>query len=235
MRSLLILFLALQSVLPRTSEKLSYEVRYKLGLLNTKVATGVIPLTKDTWEGKDVFRSDALITVQPVFRLFMNPEYSAVLYLQASDMQPLFYAYPYTNGYNECRYSKDSIYYHKQVKGKVIQDSCLPNDGRTMEIFSMLFMMRDINMETGQSCRARTYLGGEFRNVRITMLGTDTERFHGRKADLFIIDTPERGLMENGSGTIIKFWRAQDGTRPMLGLEVPLSKGTMICNLTDEL
>ena len=166
MRSLLIFIIALQSVLPQSSEKLIYEVRYKLGVLNTKVATGVIPLTQDTWEGKDAFRSDARITVQPVFKLFM---------------------------------------------------------------------MRDINLEAGETCQAKTYLGGGFRNVRITMQGTDSERFKGRKADYFIIQTPERGLMENGSGNIIKLWRAHDGTRPVLGLEVPLSKGTMICNLKNEL
>lgn len=235
MRSLLIFIIALQSVLPQSSEKLIYEVRYKLGVLNTKVATGVIPLTQDTWEGKDVFRSDARITVQPVFKLFMNPEYTAILYLKASDMQPLFYSYAYKKGYNECRYLEDSIYYHRQLHGKEPENTCLPNDGRTMEIFSMLFMLRDINLEAGETCEAKTYLGGGFRNVRITMQGTDSKRFKGRKADYFIIQTPERGLMENGSGNIIKLWRAHDGTRPVLGLEVPLSKGTMICNLTYEL
>ena len=235
MRSLLILLIALQSVLPQTSEKLVYEVRYCLGALNTKVATGTIPLVQDVWEGRKALRSDASIKVQPIFRLFLKGSYSANLYLGAGDMKPLYYRYGHENGVNECTYRPDSVYYHRDHKTKGIRDITLPNDGRTMEIFSLLFLVRDLNLSPGESINAKAYLSGGFRNVRITMIGTDTERYPGREADAFLIETPEQGLMENGSGNIIKLWRSGSGSRPVLGIEVPLSTGKMIANLTDEI
>lgn len=235
MRSLLILLIALQSVLPRTSEKLVYEVRYKLGALNTKVATGTIPLVQDVWEGRKALRSDANIKVQPIFRLFLKGSYSANLYLGAGDMKPLYYRYGHENGVNECTYRPDSVYYHRDHKTKGVHNISLPNDGRTMEIFSLLFYFRDLNLAAGESINAKAYLSGGFRNVRITMIGTDAERYPGREADAFLIETPEQGLMENGSGNIIKLWRSGSGSRPVLGIEVPLSTGKMIANLTDEL
>jgi len=235
MRSLLILLIALQSVLPRTSEKLVYEVRYKLGALNTKVATGTIPLVPDVWEGRKALRSDASIKVQPFFKLFLKGSYTANLYLGAGDMKPLFYRYGHENGFNECRYRADSVYFHRSHKKKGVQNIALSNDGRTMEIFSMLFLLRELNLSPGESINAKAYLSGGFRNVRITMIGTDAERYPGREADAFLIETPEQGLMENGSGTVIRLWRSHGGTRPVLGIEVPLSTGTMIANLTNEL
>lgn len=235
MRSLLILLIALQSVLPQTSEKLVYEVRYKLGKFNTKVATGTIPLEEDQWEGRKVLRSDASITVQPFFKLFLKSSYTAHLYLDAEDMTPLYYSYGHENGFNECRYQKDSVYFHRINKKTGNRDFALPNDGRTMEVFAILFHIRDLNLSAGETTSVKVYLDGDFRNIRITMIGTDTERFPGRVADDIFIETPEQGLMENGSGNLIRLWRAHDGARPVLGIEVPLSTGIMIANLRDEI
>lgn len=235
MRSLLILFMVLGSVLPKSSENLSYEVRYKLGVINTKVATATLRLSKDAWEGQAVMKSNAQIAVQPVFKLFLKDKYQASICLSAQEMKPLYYAYPHAKGFNECRYHADSIYYKRTLRGKAPETIVLPNDSRTMEIFSMLYMIRDLELKTGETVSAKTYLSGFFRNIRITLIGIDTERYPGRKADAILIETPERGLMENGSGNIIRIWRASDGARPVLGIEVPLSTGTMIANLKNEL
>ena len=234
MRGILILCLALQALLPAAGEKLTYEVRYKLGALNTKVATATIPLAEDTWEGKEALRSNAAITVQPVFRLFLKADYNAVLYLSADASNPYFYVYPSDKSYSECRYAADSVYYHKVPKGQEPLDFNLPNDNWTMEVFAMLFKLRNVQMEVGEIKKLKLYISGDFRNATLTLIGRNTERFPGRTADFFIINSPEKGLMENGAGNIIKIWRDHNGARPLLGIEVPLGTGTMIANLTDE-
>ena len=235
MRCLLILFFALQSVLPITGESLKYEIRYKLGIMNTRVASAIIKLNPDNWKDQPALYSEASVQVAPVFRLFLSEKYYAYLYLSNDEKKPIYYYNLNKKGYTDCQYSPDIVHYERHIEENDVRIYDVPNDGLTMEIFSMLFFVRDVELSPGQSMKMKTYLYGDFRNTNLKMLGKDNTRFPGRTADAFVVEMPEKGLMENGSGNSVYIWRDSKGTRPVLGIEIPLNTGTMIANLTDEL
>ena len=237
MRCLLILFFALQSVLPTDGESLLYNLRFKLGIVNTKVATANISLNPETYNGEEALYGHVTIRVQPFFRLFMSEKYLSYVYFSKEDKKPIYYYNLNNVGYTECYYQKDSIRYERHRGGEDVKITTVPNDGNTMEIFSFLFHMREIELIPGQSQEFSAYLFGDFRKTIVTMTAVEQERFPGRRAEALVVELPERGLMENGSGNIIYAWRDSEGTRPVLGIEVPLGKGkgTMIATLDYEL
>ena len=57
--------------------------------------------------------------------------------------------------------------------------------------------------------------------------GIDNERFPGREVERVLLEMPERGLMEDGSGNEITMWRSTGSDRTVFCLEVPLSSGLM--------
>lgn len=214
-----------------------YNLRFKLGIVNTKVAVATISLDPDSYNGEEVLNGRATIKVQPFFRLFMSERYVSYVYLSMEEKTPIYYYNLNNEGYTECYYQKDSIRYERHFGKKEPRNTVIPNDGKTMEIFSFLFLLRDLEMIPGETLEYSAYLFGDFRRTIVTMKGRDTVTFPGHVADSFVVELPERGLMENGSGNIIYAWRDSEGTRPVLGIEVPLGKGKgiMIATLDENI
>ena len=75
-----------------------YEVRYKLGALDTKVADATISLENGKWEQQAVLHSHASIRSASVFRLFLNAEYIADAYLTPGGQEPVYSFNPIKKG-----------------------------------------------------------------------------------------------------------------------------------------
>lgn len=219
-------------------ESLLYEVRYVNGALNAKVAKASFTLGPSVWEDQDVYRADILITVQPIFRLFMIPKYIVQGYFTRPGMKPLYYYSPTGKGVGWCRYTEgeEGVYYWRQVnKMPEPEIYTYPNDGRTMELMSLLYFARTYDFQPGEPCQVKMLMGGKSFPVTVILESTDEERYPGHKAQLLHVLFPERGLMENGAGNEAFIWREAEGNRPILGMRVGLGKkSTMICNIIEE-
>ena len=216
-------------------EALKYEVRYLYGALNARVADAGFTLEADVWEGKDVYRTDILIKVKPFFRLFLNAEYLVEGRFTRPGMEPLYYFTP-SGGECWCRYTegdKGVYYWRKSPKMDSPEISVFPNDGKTLELMSMLYFARTYPFQQGVPCEVKVILGGKLFPATLTWENTDTERYPGRTAQVIrLVFTGKGGLMENGSGNEAILWRDADGSHPFLGLQVGLGKkGTMVCNI----
>ena len=219
------------------TENLRYEVRYLYGALNARVANATFTLAPDVWEGKDVYRTDIRIRVKPLFRLFLNADYIVEGRFTRPGMEPLYYFTP-SGGECWCRYTEgeEGVYYWRKM-GKMESPEIYtyPNDGKTLELMSMLYYARTFDFKEGVPCEVKVILGGKLFPATITWEKTDTERYPGHRAQVLHLVFPERGLMENGSGNEATLWRDADGSHPILGLQVGLGKkGTMVCNILEE-
>ena len=220
------------------TETLKYEVRYLYGALSPRVANATFQLKPEVWEGKEVYWTDILIRVKPIFRLFLNAEYLVKGCFTRPGMEPLYYYTP-SGGECWCRYTEGEkgVYYSRQV-GKVESPeiSVFPNDGRTRELMSMLYFARTYDFKQGVPCQIKIILGGKLFPATLTWESTDTERYPGHSAQvLHLVFAGQAGLMENGSGNEAFLWREAEGSHPILGLQVGLGKkGTMVCNILEE-
>ena len=219
-------------------EEYKYEVRYLYGALNAKVAIATFGLKPDVWEEQDVYRTDILIKVQPIFRLFMRARYIVEGYFTRPGMKPLYYYTPDGKGEVWCRYTEgdEGVYYWRQLdKMPEPEIYTYPNDGRTMELMSLVYFARTYDFKEGEPCHLKMIMGGRSFPVTITLESTDEERYPGHKAQLLHVLFLERGLMENGTGNEAYIWREAEGSRPVLGMKVGLGKKrTMICNIIEE-
>jgi hypothetical protein len=219
-------------------EEYKYEVRYLYGALNAKVAIATFGLKPDVWEEQEVYRTDILIKVQPIFRLFMNANYVVKGCFTRPGMKPLYYYTPDGKGEVWCRYTEgdEGVYYWRQLdKMPEPEIYTYPNDGRTMELMSLVYFARTYDFKEGEPCHLKMIMGGRPFPVTITLESTDEERYPGHKAQLLHVLFTERGLMENGAGNEAFIWREAEGSRPVLGMKVGLGKKrTMICNIIEE-
>ena len=211
-----------------------YEVRYKLGALDTKVADATISLEKGKWEQQAVLHSHASIRASSIFRLFLNAEYIADAYLTPGGQEPVYSFNPIKKGGKEgkfaCTYDRKAktitTEFVKPPADPVTQT--LPLDGKTMDMLSLLQYVRFQNFKAGESRSLRLMMGANTVSATLNFQGADTERFPGVKAERFVLKMVERGLMENGSGSEITVWRSAGADRRILGLETALSSGVMV-------
>ena len=74
-------------------------------------------------------------------------------------------------------------------------------------------------------------MGGKSYAARIVYQGSDTDKLPDLPAERILVKMTDHGLIENGSGNEIFLWRSSAPDRRILGLEVALSTGTMICRI----
>ena len=211
-----------------------YDIRYKLGALNTKVADGTITLENGTWNGQSVLHSHADIQAKSIFKLFMNAAYIVDLYLTRADVEPVYYINPFKkngqDGKVEFTYDRSGRkidFVAVRPPAEPVTDT-FPLDGKTMDLLSALQHARFLNLSEGSSVAINLLKSGKVIPAKLTHLGQDLERFPGREAERLQLTMTGGGLMENGSGSIITLWRSAGSDRRILGLEVALSSGTMI-------
>ena len=216
----------------------NYDVRYKLGALNTKVATATITWEKAAWKDQPAYHSHALVQTTPVFKLFIGSDYTADTYLSRSGLSPLFFSNPFKDGSRvEYVYNATS----KEIESLTVQASgetenkSYPLDGRTMDLLSLLHHLRFHPFSAeGSSLSMHLLMGGKSYAARVICQGADTEKFLDKPAERIVVQMTEHGLMENGSGNELLLWRSTSPDRRILGLEVALSSGTMICRIRED-
>lgn len=212
--------------------KAEYDVRYRHKLFNSKVATAVISLTKDKWEGHSAFHAKASIKASSIFRMFMGEEYVSDSYL-TSFAAPLYCINPLRKdkktGKREYYYNSKSgtiesvlVWGDEKPRSKVIKQ-----DGPTMELLSLVFFTRFYDFSKGEKIQLHVLMNGRSCPATLHLEGIDNERFPGREVERVLLEMTERGLMEDGSGNEITLWRSTGSDRTVLGLEVPLSSGVM--------
>lgn len=239
--------LALLGLLPApknvSSEALGtiqYEVRYKLGALDSKVADATISLENATWEKQSVLHSRASIRASSIFRLFMNAEYIADTYLTPGGQEPVYYVNPIKKGGKEGRFACTYDRKAKTVTSELVRPPAmdpvvetLPLDSGTMDLLSLLQYLRFQNFSAGSSRSMHLLMGGKSVAATLTCEGADTERFPGVRTERFLLKMKDRGLMENGSGNEITVWRSTGADRRILGLETALSSGVMVVSVKE--
>ena len=216
----------------------TYDVRYKLGAMNAKVATATISLDPATREGQAAYHTHALIRTSSIFRLFLSSDYVVDAWIGQADLQPVYFINPFKKGGKEgkfeCIYRGGDIEVVTVMPPKGTERKVLPQDGRTMDLLTLLHHVRFLEMDaSSRPLSLQVLMGGSAFPGVLTCEGPDAERFPGQATERFLLRLTERGLMENGSGNEIHLWRSTGTDRRLLGLEVPLSTGTMAVSITN--
>jgi hypothetical protein len=102
-----------------------------------------------------------------------------------------------------------------------------------MDLLSALQHARFLNLASGGSESLSLIKSGRVIQATLTNQGIDNERFPGHEAERMQLKMIGEGLMENGSGNEIHIWRAATADRRILGLEVDLSSGRMVCTVRE--
>ena len=213
----------------------NYDVRYKLGALNTKVASATISWEKAEWKQHPAYHSHALVQTTPFFKLFLGSDYTADTYLSQNGLTPLFFSNPFKDGSRvEYVYNGESQEIESQtfLASGEVKDETFPFDGRTMDLLSLVHYLRFQSFSaSGKDLAMHLLMGGKSYAARIVYQGADTDKFPDLPAERILVKMTDHGLMENGSGNEIFLWRSSAPDRRILGLEVALSTGTMICRI----
>ena len=80
---------------PESLGTFNYDVRYKNGLINAKVATATITWEESKWQNRPAYHSSALVKAAPVFALFISSDYVAETYFSHSGLAPLYFINPF--------------------------------------------------------------------------------------------------------------------------------------------
>ncbi|MBQ9477696.1 MAG: DUF3108 domain-containing protein [Bacteroidales bacterium] len=226
-------------VSPEALGAVRYDIRYKLGILNTAVADATITLEEGEWQGRPALHSSAVIEAKSVFKLFMNASYIVDLYLTPEKAEPLYYINPFKKG------GKDGMveFTYDRGGGKInfvavrppadTATGSFPLDGRTMDLLSTLQYVRFAGLAEGKPLSLNLLKGGKAIPTTVDFFGRDTERFPGREAERLQLTMHGDGLMENGSGNVLVIWRSPGHDRRILGLEASLGSGTMTVSLRE--
>ena len=221
-----------RKISPDALGTVSYEVRYKLGAMNAKVATATISFDPATREGQASYHSHAVVRTSSIFRLFISSDYIVDSWFDRTALKPTYFINPFKKGGKdgkfECIYRPDGVEVVNVVPPKTDERKVLPQDDRTMDLLSLLHFVRFLDQPSQtQPLRLKVLLGGSAYPGVLTSKGRDSESIPGVEAERFLLHLTERGLMENGSGNVIHLWRSTGPDRRLLGLEVALSTGAM--------
>lgn len=214
----------------------SYDVHYKLGAITTKVATATISWEKESWNGVPAYHSKAVVQPTPVFRLFISSDYLAETYFSRSEFAPLYFVNPFKYSGKEGKYEYVFRADKKVIESTTVQgddppeNKTFPLDGRTMDLLSLLHFVRFVEIED-EPIDMHILMAAKSYAARLVFQGEDDEKFPGQDAERLLLQMTERGLMENGSGKEIHLWRSSEDDHRLLGLEVALSSGRMICRI----
>lgn len=205
-----------------------YDVCYKLAGITTKVATATITFVESEREGQPVYHSTARIETQPFFRLFLKAQYKAEAWYSVEDLAPLYFNYPFTDGKNagkyEVTYDYDTHFARSvwAVEGSepLEREHPLQKDKPSMELLSALNYIRFHDFKEGTPETVTLLMPSKAREATVTQEGERiTFRINGN------------GVMENGSGNDLVFWRSSSPDRSILRLESDLGTGSLIVRL----
>ena len=205
-----------------------YEVRYKWGAVNTKVADATITLENVNWEGQAACHSHVVIRASSIFRLFMSADYLVDVYLSRSGTEPLYFVNPVKKNGKDGKYE---YFYDKAARTirsvatlppNEPETASFPLDGRTMDLVSLLQFVRFHDLPEDGSMKLKVLMSGKSYAATLSCEGPDDERFPNVPAIRLKVRMTERGLMENGSGNEITLWRSAGTDRRILGLETAL-------------
>ncbi len=169
----------------------------------------------------------------------MRSEYEADLYLNPEDMSPLYFYWSnedkgegrMVDHYYDRAHRRIETTYQNEGEEKVIKN--YPLDGRTIDLFSLLYLLRSLDppaMEK-ESVSLSLLLAGKTYPANLSCLGEDRSFMEGEQACHMLLTLPERGIMENGGGNTIHVWLSTRETRMILGIEIPLNNGMMTATL----
>lgn len=208
-----------------------YEIRYKWGAINAKVASIDLSLAPEKWENHQAYHSKAIIKTSAVFSLFIGADMTAESYIEQSDLQPLYFINPHKKGGKDVCftfvYNRKSKKIESTFKGvKDTSEKTLPMDGKTYDLLSVITYVRFLDASK-KNVDINLLLGDERYPGVLSYEGKDTEKFPGRETDRFVLRLTGRGVMENGSGNELTFWRSTGSDRNIVGLEAPINPGFM--------
>lgn len=214
-----------------------YEIRYKWGAINAKVASIDLSLAPEKWENHQAYHSKAIIKTSAVFSLFIGADMTAESYIEQSDLQPLYFINPHKKGGKDVCftfvYNRKSKKIESTFKGvKDTSEKTLPMDGKTYDLLSVITYVRFLDASK-KNVDINLLLGDERYPGVLSYEGKDTEKFPGRETDRFVLRLTGRGVMENGSGNELTFWRSTGSDRKLIGLEAPISPGFMTIRIKE--
>lgn len=214
-----------------------YEIRYKWGAINAKVASIDLSLAPEKWENHQAYHSKAIIKTSAVFSLFIGADMTAESYIEQSDLQPLYFINPHKKGGKDVCftfvYNRKSKKIESTFKGvKDTSEKTFPMDGKTYDLLSVITYVRFLDASK-KNVDLNLLLGEERYPGVLTYEGPDTEKFPGRETDRFVLRLTGRGVMENGSGNELTFWRSTGSDRKLIGLEAPISPGFMTIRIKE--
>lgn len=236
---MLLLLLAPNAVpAPLSDGETCYEVRYKWGVVDTKVANASFLVSKAEWNGEAASLSQISVRATPFFRLFMAEEYRVSLYL-SPEGKPLYSHTPIVKKGKEINFY--AFYNHQsgRLETKTVSaDESLERNfslkDQSMELVPFLYYMQDLDLKalkTGDSFPVQLVMPRTVAPVVVNYEGRDTEKIPGESAHRFFLDFKGRGLMEDKSGTVVHIWISAGPVQQVLLLTVPLKNGIMEASL----
>lgn len=209
----------------------TYEIRYTWGAIDAKVATATISLNPESYQGKDAYHSHAFVKTSAVFRLFIGADLTVDSYIDQDELLPVYTINPYRKGGKDCKfeyiYDREARQVTNLAQGpKETLETKYPFDGKIFDLLTVLAFVRFLDT-SDKPVSLKLMLGEAAYPAVITYQGKDTERVPGVEAERFQIRLTERGVMENGSGNELTFWRSPGSDRKILGLEAAVNPGHM--------
>lgn len=242
-RRVLILFLAIWAFFPARAAlpegTLRYEVRYKWGVVDTRVANAVFTHSRKEWDGQPALHAQVSLRATPFFRLFMAEEYWMEAYLSTDGKQPFYSHAPLKN--KGVLYNFDTTYHYDTRKVESTTVSVEENLSRTfsmddesLDIFVVFYYLQTLDASSlpeNGSHSIQIIMPRSVAPALVSFEGLDTEMVPGTPCNRYLVQLTGRGLMENKSGNTVHVWVTADANRQLRVLSVPLNNGTMIARL----
>lgn len=218
-----------------------YEVRYKWGLLDTKVANGTFVVSRSQWDGQPALCARVEVGATPFFRLFMADKYRCVLYLSQDGNEPLYSRAPgkgkdgpyvFEMFYKRDARRIDAVTVLDQLG--ITENRVFKLDGRTLDLEALFFFFSEVDpsmMPNGNPLSLQMVMPRSEAPTLMYYEGIDTEKFPGEPCYRYRLELTGRGLMENRSGNLVYLWISTRESRELLLLTVPLNNGIMEARL----
>ena len=216
-----------------------YEVRYKWGVLNTKVANGTFWVNRSTWDGQPALHARVELGATPFFRLFMADKYRCELYLSQDGHEPLYSRAPGKG--KDGPYVFEMFYKKDRIDAVTVLDDLgitesreFKQDGRTLDLEALFYFFLKVDpsmMPNGNPLPLKMVMPRSDAPTLMYYEGIDTEEFPGEPCFRYRLELTGRGLMENRSGHEVHIWISTRESRELLMLTVPLNNGVMEARL----
>lgn len=252
MKKLVVYFLALLPLvaamppkhgLPESAKGVTrYDVHYNRGGLHAKMATATLTLEDALWQEKPAYFASFTVRAANVFKLFMLNEYKVNLFISKDDTRPYYYSFPHKKKGQERHLE---FFYKEQEVESVLQMEDFPEPVRqaypmegkpTLDIASFAIYLRSLDPAAlkGAPLRVNLLLATSNVPAEVRYLGDDPAFWQGEAAHQFQVEMLGRGLMENGTGNIIKLWVSPAPEHALRGLQVDLKKGAVLAKMATE-